>query len=83
MDFPRYAAIAIVVYFVSGALLKKLDDLHTEEELPEHLRESALSRETRAFLRFAISGLLLVVAAVAAWAAAYVLALVLGFDLGG
>lgn len=78
MDFPRYAAIAIAVYFVCGALLKKLDDLHTEDDLPDDLRDQRQSPERRAALRVVLSSVLLAIAAVGAWVAMYLLWIVLG-----
>lgn len=80
MDFPRYAAIAIAVYFVCGALLKKLDDLHTEDDLPDELRDPAGSPETRAVMRAVLSSILLAVAALATWVAMYLLWIVLGLN---
>ncbi len=78
MDFPRYAAVAIAIYFVCGALLKKLDELHTEDDLPEDLRTSRRSPEARAAMRVVLSSILLAVAAVATWVAMYLLWIVLG-----
>lgn len=80
MDFPRYAAVAIAVYFVCGALLKKLDDLHTEDNLPDDLRDPNGSPEARAAMRVVLSSILLAIAAVATWVAMYLLWIVLGLD---